>query len=407
MLFAKWNRHLTLGAILICGLLLASCKPKMSAPPPGMPEVAVETVQPAPLVLTTELPGRTAAYLVAEIRPQVNGIIQKRFFEEGANVKAGDTLYQIDPVPYEATLAQARAALATSEADLVTAQANLPALESRVKRYAELVPIHAIGQQDYDDAVAALTQARATVNARRTAVDVNRAAVETAKINLSYTPIKAPISGRIGRSTITVGALATAYQGAALAVIQQLDPIYVDVVQANAELLRLRHNLETGRLRRDGAGERKVKLLLEDGSTYAATGRLQFRDVTVDPTTGAVSLRMVFSNPREVLLPGTFVRAVVEEGLRQEAIQIPQQAVMRDPKGNPYSLVLNDQNKVERRGLDLERAIGDKWLVMKGVGAGDRLVVEGGEKVRPGMAVRVVPAKPAAAPGAGKEGGHV
>jgi membrane fusion protein (multidrug efflux system) len=342
------------------------------------------------LVLSTQLPGRTAAYLTAEIRPQVNGIIQDRLFQEGALVHQGETLYRIDPAPYEATVGQAKASLATAEADLATAEANLPSLQARADRYHDLVEVHAVGQQDYDDAKAALDQARATVQARKAAIEASRAALQSAQINLAYTPIKAPITGRIGKSNITVGALATAYQTTPLAVIQQIDPIYVDVVQANADLLRLRKNMETGRLHRDG-DQRKVKLVLEDGSTYPIEGTLQFRDVTVEPTTGTVTLRMVFRNPREVLLPGVFVRAVVEEGVREQALLVPQQAVLRDPKGQPYALVIGAGDKVERRMLDLERAIGSRWLVIKGLGPQDRVIVEGTDKVRPGMPVRAVP----------------
>src|SRR5579871_2468021 len=373
-------------SITVACLLLAGCKPKIVGPlPMGPVEVAFVTIGPQSLALTTQLPGRTAAYLTAENRPQVNGIVQNRLFEEGASVKAGDLVYRIDSAPYEASYSQAKASLATAEADLATAEANLPSLKSRAERYRDLAAIHAVGQQDYDDASASLEQARATVMARRASIETSRAALETARINLSYTPIKAPISGRIGKSNITVGALATAYQASPLAIVQQLDPIYVDVVQANAELLRLRHSLESGGMRQDGAGERKVKLILEDGSTYSMTGTLQFRDVTVDSSTGAVTLRVVFPNPREVLLPGMFVRAVVEEGVRPQAMLIPQQGVGRDPKGNPYAWVVGKDEKVEQKPLQLERAVGDQWLVTSGLAAEDRVIVEGVGKVRPGM----------------------
>ncbi len=231
---------------------------------------------------------------------------------------------------------------------------------------------------------AALRQAEANllvrktaVEANRTAVEVNRATMESARINLSYTPIKAPISGRIGKSNITVGAMVTAYQPMPLAVIQQLDPIYVDVTQASADLLRLRRNLESGSLTHDGASQRKVKLLLEDGTPILGQGTLQFRDVTVDPTTGSVTLRLVFANPKQVLLPGMFVRAVVEEGVKEQALLVPQQGVSRDPKGNPIALVVDDNNKVVQRALELDRAMGDKWLVTKGLSPGDRVIVEG------------------------------
>lgn len=392
MSFPKRTQYFAASWLALACLLVTGCEPKMMGPPPmGPVEVAFVMIRPQSLPLTTQLPGRTCAYLTAEIRPQVNGIIQNRLFEEGASVKAGDLLYRIDSAPYEASYSQAKASLATAEADLVTSEANLPSLKARADRYRDLVAIHAVGQQDYDDAIASLQQAQATVKARKASIEMSQAALETARINLSYTPIKAPISGHIGKSNITVGALATAYQASPLAVVQQLDPIYVDVVQANAELLRLRHSLESGGMRRDGAGERKVRLILEDGSSYPITGTLQFRDVTVDSSTGAVTLRLVFPNPREVLLPGMFVRAVVEEGVRRQALLIPQQGVGRDPKGNPYAWIVTKDEKVERRPLELERAIGDQWLVMSGLAIDDRVIVEGVDKVRAGMPVRAVP----------------
>jgi membrane fusion protein (multidrug efflux system) len=401
MSFGKWPKYLVASGLILVSLLISSCKSKVGAPPASPAEVAIVTIRPERVVLTTELPGRTSAYLVAEIRPQVNGLIQKRLFQEGANVKAGELLYQIDPAPYRAAYSQAKAALATAEADLVTAEANVPALRSRAERYGGLVTIHAVGEQDYDDANAALRQAEATVKSRKASVEVNRAAMESAGINLSYTPIKAPISGRIGKSTITVGALATAYQANPMAVVQQLNPIYVDVVQANAELLRLRRNLESGRLKQNGSVQSKVKLYLEDGTLYPVTGALQFRDVTVDQTTGSVTLRLVFANPKEVLLPGMFVRAVVEEGVREQAILVPQQGVSRDPKGNAIALVVGKDDKVEQRTLELDRAIGNKWLVSKGLEPDDRLIVEGTEKVHPGVRVRTVPFKANASGGFG------
>jgi len=357
----------------------------------GPAEVAFVTVQPEPIVLTTELPGRTAAFLVAEIRPQVNGLILKRPFLEGAFVNAGDLLYQIDPAPYQAAFDQAKAALATAEAELVVAEANLPALRARAERFQELAAIHAVGQQDSDDANAALRQAEAAIAARKAAVEMSRTAVESARINLSYSPITAPISGRIGKSNVTVGAMVTAYQPIPLAVIQQMDPIYVDVTQATAELQRLRRKLENGTLKLNGRSQSRVRLLLEDGSAYPQAGTLKFRDVTVDPTTGSVTLRMVFPNPEQVLLPGMFVRAVVEEGTNEQALLVPQQGVSRDPKGSPVAWVVNTADKVEQRMLELDRPIGDRWLVTSGLAAGDRLIVEGLQKVRPGDPVRAVP----------------
>jgi membrane fusion protein (multidrug efflux system) len=405
MSFSRWLRNFGITGLVIAGLLLSSCKSKVGNPPAHPVEVATVTIQPERVVLTTELPGRISAYLMAEIRPQVSGLLQKRLFQEGTVVKAGDLLYQIDPAPYQAAYNQVRAALATAEANVVTAEANvataeanLPAIRSRAERLKGLVAIHAVGQQDYDDASAALRQAESNLVATKTAVEVsrksvevNQAAVESARINLSYTPIKAPITGRIGRSNITVGAIVIAYQPTPLAVIQQLDPIYVDVTQASAELLRLRRSLESGNLKHDGLSQTKVQLLLEDGTPYSRQGTLQFRDVTVDPTTGSVILRLVFANPDQVLLPGMFVRAVIEEGSKDQALFIPQQGVSRDPKGNPIALVVDENNKAALRPLELDRAIGDRWLVTKGLSPGDRVIVEGNERVRPGALVHAVP----------------
>jgi membrane fusion protein (multidrug efflux system) len=417
IIFGRWLTGIGATALIFAGVFSFGCKSQTAARPAGPPEVAVVTIGPEPVVLSTELPGRTWAYLVAEIRPQVSSLLQKRLFEEGSNIREGDLLYQIDPAPYQAAYNQAKAALVTAEANVATAEANVtmaeanvPAIRSREERLRGLVAIHAVGQQDYDDASAALRQAEANLVVTRTAVEsnrkvveVNRAAVESARINLSYTPIKAPISGRIGKSNITVEAMVTAYQPTSLAVIQQLDPIYVDVAQANADLLRLRRSLESGNLK-NGGGQKKVKLLLEDGTPYTHEGTLQFRDVTVDPTTGSVTLRMVFRNPKQLLLPGMFVRAIVEEGVKQQALLVPQQGVSRDPKGNPIAMVVDSNNKVTLRPLELDRAMGDRWLVTKGLSPGDRVIVEGSERIRPGASVRAVPfGKPAGrAPEAGK-----
>jgi len=363
---------------LLSGLLLGSCGSRQqSPPPPPVPEVTTMTVQPQQLTLTTELPGRTSAYLVAEIRPQVNGIIQKRLFKQGSDVKAGDVLYQIDPAPFQAGLDNASAALGRSEA-------NLPAIRAKAERYKALRAEHAVSQQDYDDKDAALRQAEADIQ-------YYRAAVETARINLGYTRVTAPISGRIGKSNVTDGALVTAYQALALATIQELDPVYVDVPQSTAELLRLKRRLEDNRLNQNGTNQKKVKLVLEDGTVYPLQGTLLFRDVTVDPSTGSVILRIVFSNPDGVLLPGMFVRAVVKEGVNEQAILIPQQAVSRDPKGNPFTLIVDSEGKVQQRMLTLDRAIRDKWLISSGLASGDRVIVEGIQKVRPGASVKVIP----------------
>jgi membrane fusion protein (multidrug efflux system) len=412
MSLISFRQILSLAAVILAGLPIAGCGSKVAPPPAGPAEVATVTLRPERVVLTTELPGRTSAYLVAEIRPQVSGLLQKRLFDEGANIKEGDLLYQIDPVPYQAAYDQAKAALATAvanvgtaEANVVMAEANLPAIRSRAERLKELAAIRAVGQQDYDDACAALRQAEANLEVRkndvktsRTAVEMSQTALEAARINLSYTPIKAPISGRIGKSNITVGAMVTAYQPVPLAVIQQLDPIYVDVTQASVDLLQLRRELESGNLK-GGTDRRKVQLLLEDGTRYPLSGTLQFQDVTVDPTTGSVTLRVVFANPRQVLLPGMFVRAVVEEGTNEGALLIPQQGVSRDPKGNPIALVVNAAGQVEQRPLVLDRAIGNRWLVTKGLNPGDRLIVEGIERVRPGVPVRAVDYVAPATPG--------
>lgn len=391
-----WIPSITAAACILAGMLLTGCKTRQAPPQAGPAEVAILTVKAERVVLTTELPGRINSYLVAEIRPQVSGLLQKRLFEEGTHVREGQILYQIDPAPYQATYDQAKAALALSQSEIALAEANLPALRSRAERLKGLVAIHAVGQQDYDDAKAALDQAEANLSVRKTAVEVNRANMQKASIDLSYTPIKAPISGRIGKSNITVGAMVTAYQATPLAVIQQLDPIYVDVTQASADLLRLRRSLEGGELKQSGSGQRKVRLLLEDGTSYPATGTLQFRDVTVDPTTGSMTLRLVFPNPKQVLLPGMFVRAVVEEGVNEQAVLIPQQAVARDPKGNPIALLVNSAGKVEQRPLTLDRAIEDKWLVTKGLAPGDQLIVEGNQSVRAGDTVKAIAFEPPA-----------
>ncbi len=350
---------------IVCLLIAASgvsCS-RTQAPPSQLPEVATVTVARQPVLLTTELPGRTSPYLIAEIRPQVNGLIQKRLFTEGADVQTGQELYQIDPAPFQAALD--------------SAQANLPALRLRADRYKEALVDKAVSQQDFDDADAALKQAEA--------------ALEMARINLNYTHVVSPISGRIGASTVTDGAIVTAYQPTALATIQQLDPIYVDVPQSTTELLRLERRLQDGRLNREQGNLNKVELILEDGAKYPLEGTLQFRDVSVDPTTASVILRMVFPNPNGVLLPGMFVRAVVKEGVNDQAILIPQQAVSRDPKGNPLALIVDASGKVEQRMLSLDRAIGDQWLISSGLALGDQVIAEGMQKVRPGASVKEVP----------------
>jgi len=358
-------------------LLLGGCQNTHGRPaaPPRVPEVATVTVGTERVVLSTELPGRTSAFRIAEIRPQVNGIVQRRLFEEGASVTAGQALYQIDPASFQAALENAMASLGKAEA-------NLPAVRSKAERYREALADNAVSRQDSDDAAAALKQAEADVQ-------LWKATVETARINLGYTRISAPISGRIGKSNVTEGALVTAHQPMALATVQQMDPVYVDVPQATTELLRLRRRLEDRRLRRNGTKQNKVRILLEDGTSYPSEGTLQFRDVSVDPTTGSVTLRVIVPNPDGILLPGMYVRAVVTEGVNEKAILIPQQGVVRDPKGNPVALIVDGEGKVEQRMLGLDRAIDDKWLVSSGLSPGDRLIVEGLQNVRPGDPVKV------------------
>ncbi len=356
--------------------MLGGCDRRQQFAPPPV-EVAVVTIQPQQTVLTTELPGRTSAYLIAEIRPQVNGLIQKRLFTEGSDVNAGQVLYQIDPAPFQTALDNAKAALNRAEA-------SLPSLRLRAERYKELLVDKAVSQQEYDDAASALNQAGADTR-------FWKAMVETAQINLGYTRVTAPISGRIGRSSVTDGALVTAYQPMPLSTIQQLDPIYVDVPQSTTELLKLNRRLEEGHFSQNGTNRKNVKLLMEDGTKYPLDGTLQFRDVTVDPTTGSVTLRIVFPNPQGVLLPGMFVRVVVQEGVQERAILVPQQAVSRDLKGNPIAMIADANDKVQPRMLTLDRAVGDRWLVSSGLASGDRVIVEGTQKVRPGDSVKVVP----------------
>ncbi|MFA6412824.1 MAG: efflux RND transporter periplasmic adaptor subunit [Syntrophales bacterium] len=359
-------------------LLLAGCgQSSNKAPAGGTPEVAVVTIQPQRVLITTELAGRTSANLIAEVRPQVGGIVQKRLFTEGADVKAGQVLFKIDPAHFQAVHNNAKAALGRSEA-------NLSAIRLRADRMRELVADKAVSQQEYDDATAALKQNQADIQ-------FWKATVETASINLKYTSVTAPISGRIGRSSVTEGALVTANQPLALATIQRLDPMYVDVTQSTTELMRLRRRLEDGRLNHNGKVRNKVHVLLEDNTRYPWEGVLQFRDVTVDPTTGSVILRVVVPNPKGVLLPGMFVRAELEEGVNEKALLVPQQAVTRDPKGNPLTLTVDAQGKVQQREIKVDRAIGDKWLVSSGLTPGERVIVEGIQKVKPGASVKVVP----------------
>lgn len=342
-----------------------------------MPEITFLTIETRPVVTTTVLSGRTSARLIAEVRPQVGGIIQHRLFTEGSDVKAGQTLFQIDPALYRVALDNAMAALARSEAQLST-------IELRAGRLKDLLAEKAVSRQDYDDAEAALKQVQADIQ-------YGKATVEAARINLLYTTITAPISGRIGRSNVTEGALVTAHQPLALATIQQLDPIYVDVAQSAADILRLRRQTQEGQIQTNGRNQQKVRLVMDDGKEYPHQGDLKFRDVTVDPSTGSVNLRIVFPNPHGVLLPGMFVRAIVQEGVHKNAILIPQQAVSRDPKGNPLTLIVDKDGIVQQKPLVVDRAVGDQWLVSSGLEPGDRVIVEGVLKVKPGIPVKAIP----------------
>lgn len=372
-------------AALVAGLSFTGCsKPKSAPPPSGPPEVGIVVVKPEKVTLTTELAGRTVPQMIAEVRPQVSGIVMKRLFTEGSDVKAGQTLYQIDSATFEAAYASAKAVQARVEASLVS-------LRLTEERYRDLVKIKAVSQQDYDNAFAVLKQSEAELAAAR-------AAVETVRINLAYTKVTAPISGRIGRSSITTGALVTAGQSSALATIQQLDSMYVDVTQSTAELLKLRQNLADGVLKKSSSAQ--VKLLLEDGSAYPLTGTLKFSDVTVDQSTGSVILRAVFPNPKLALLPGMFVRALVVEGVNDNAILIPQRGVTRNPKGDAMVMTVGAEEKAEPRPIKVVRTVGDSWLVSEGLKAGDRVILEGLQKARPGTPVKAVPfgSKPEAPP---------
>lgn len=375
------RKHIRLLAVaaVILSLTASGCEKKPVASTPAqrpVPEVSVITIQPERLTLTTELTGRTSPYLVAEVRPQVGGIIQKRLFTEGSDVQAGDVLYQIDPATFEAAYANAKAAL-------VRAEANLYPARLKEERFRNLVKINAVSQQDYDDAAAAIKQAEAEVEAAR-------AALQTARINLNYTRMKAPVSGRISRSTVTTGALVTAGQATPLATIQQLDPIYVDVTRSIPDLLRLKQNVADGLVKKPGT-EPLVRLILEDGHAYPLPGQLKFSEVTVNQSTGSVTLRSIFPNPELLLLPGMFVRAVVEEGIYEQAMLVPQRGVTRNPSGDATVMLVDAKEQIAVRVIKLVRNVGDKWLVSEGLQAGDRVVLEGSQKVRPGAQVNAVP----------------
>ncbi|MDR1529842.1 MAG: efflux RND transporter periplasmic adaptor subunit [Burkholderiales bacterium] len=338
--------------------------------------VGVVEVGARKVTIMTELPGRTSPYLVAEVRPQVGGIIQKRLFKEGGDVKSGEILYQIDPAIYQATY---NSAVAT----LTKAEANLASSKARAERYAELVKINAVSRQDSDDTDAAYKQAIADVEAAK-------AAVESASINLNYTRVTSPISGRIGKSEVTPGALVTASQPAALTKVQQLNPIYVDVTQSSVEWLRFKHQVETGLLKTDAKNQIKVKLQLEDGRVYPKEGKLEFSDVTVDETTGMITLRAIFPNPNNDLLPGMYVRALIEEGVNEAAITIPQKALFRNQKGEPQVIVVKPDNTIEQRVIGISREYEKDWLVSSGLSLGEKILVEGSQNLR-GTNIKVNP----------------
>jgi membrane fusion protein (multidrug efflux system) len=373
-------------AVALASLLSGCSKKEEAAAAPPPPQVGVVTLKTQAYTLTTELPGRTTAFRVAEVRPQVNGIILKRLFTEGADVKAGQQLYQIDPSIYQA--------------NLDSAKATYQSANSLAGRYKQLINEQAVSRQEYDTALGSAREAQA--------------AVQTAEINVRYTKVYAPISGRIGRSSVTEGALVSSAQADAMATIQQLDPIYVDVTQSSADMLKLRRELESGQLQKAGDNAAKVKLVLEDGSVYPVDGKLEFSEVSVDQTTGSVTLRAVFQNPDHTLLPGMFVHARLQAGVAANAILVPQQGITRDLKGTPTALIVNQDNKVESRTLVANRTIGSDWLVEKGLNAGDRVITEGLQYVKPGAQVKVAEATnvkaanpapaPATDPAAGSKG---
>ena len=366
-------RCLPLSGFIVCAALLTGCdgqeNPQQHA---QAPQVSVHIVKSAPLAVTTELPGRTDAYRVAEVRPQVSGIILHRTFTEGSDVKAGESLYQIDPATYQAAYDNAKG-------ELVKAQAAANIAHLTVKRYVPLVGTQYVSKQEYDQAVATAQQADASVVAAK-------AGVESARINLAYTKVTSPINGRIGKSSVTEGALVTNGQATALATVQQLDPIYVDVTQSSSDFMRLKQ--QTSLQKGDTSS---VELLMENGQPYPLKGTLQFSDVTVDESTGSITLRALFPNPQHMLLPGMFVRARIDEGTQPDAILVPQQGVTRTPRGDATVLVVNEKNQVESRTVVAPQAIGDRWLITEGLKNGDRVIISGLQKVRPGVTVVAIP----------------
>lgn len=383
----KRNRGLSpLAAILMFSgsVVLTGCDNTNKTQQSGQqqaPEVGVVTLKAAPLKMTTELPGRTSAYRVAEVRPQVSGIILKRNFIEGSDIRAGESLYQIDPAPYQA-------AYDSALGDLAKAQANARIAELTVRRYKPLLGTQYISQQEYDTAVATAAQNNAVVQSAK-------ASVETARINLAYTKVSSPISGRIGKSAVTEGALVQSGQSTALATVQQLDPMYVDVTQSSDQFLRLRSELASGKLKQTG-GKAKVTLVLDNGQTFNQTGTLEFSDVSVDQTTGSITLRAIIPNPDHSLLPGMFVRAKLDEGTDPEALLVPQQAITRTPTGQATAMVVGADNKVEVRSVDASQAIGSQWLVTRGLKSGDRVITVGLQRARQGSQVTPEEVKPEA-----------
>lgn len=362
-------------AVLLAGCDSHAQKVAVSTPP----LVDVVTLQAQPVTITTSLPGRAVAYRIAQVRPQVSGIILKRDYVEGSTVKAGQQLYQIDPAPYQAAYDSAKAALMNADAAL-----SLATL--KVQRYAPLVKANAISKLDYATAQATEKQDRANVASAK-------AALETARINLRYTKVLSPIQGRSGRSLVTEGALVTGDQSSALTTVQQIDPIYVDATQPSSTLLRLEREYAAGKLQRSGSHQAKVELTLGDGTPYAPAGKLQFSEVTVDPSTGSVTLRAVFPNPKHTLLPGMFVHLRIVEGVRRQALLVPQQGITHDPSGQATALIVDKDDKVQLRSVVANRAIGNKWLVTQGLQAGDQVIVKGLQFVKPGDKVRVEEAK--------------
>lgn len=415
MFALECHRPLFLALVAAGSLLLAACEDK-TAPQASMPAVTYMQVRPQSVTLTTELSGRTSAFMISDVRPQVNGIILERLFVEGSDVKQGDVLYQIDPSLYQAAYDNAKATL-------MKAEANEVAAKLLAERYRQVVKVNAVSKQEYDNAVASYGQAQAEVAAAKAALD-------TAAINLAYTKVTAPVSGRIGRSSVTPGALVTQNQSDALATVQQLDPMYVDVTQSSSEMLRLKKAFSSGALKSSGEGALRATLKLEDGTTYAsrkpkidpATGRqmkdqsgnpvyeplvgtLKFSEVTVEQSTGAVTIRAVFPNPDGILLPGMYVRAVLQEGVNDEAYLVPQKTVIRNSRGQPVVQLLTKNATIQNmegvynvtpRILETDRAIGNNWLVTSGLKDGDLVVVDGLQKIRPGMAVKGTQEQPAA-----------